>query len=108
MEPLSLKICFQQAIVPMCIRFPIAIFVIAYLMVVFKTERYWDVEFLKVTAINVFSDVRIFKLWLLMFAGVVSYPYFRTRNPNYIKKMEEYERKKEPSQSEIFEDKKSS
>lgn len=107
MEPLSLKVCFQQAIVPMCIRFPIAILVIAYLMVVIKTERYWDVQFLQATAINVFSDVRIFKLWLLVFAGVVAYPYFRTRNPNYIKKMEEYERKKNSSQGEISEDKQS-
>lgn len=35
------------------------------------------------------------------------YWFFRTRNPNYIKKMEEYERKKNSSQSEISEDKQS-
>ena len=36
-----------------------------------------------------------------------AYWYARERNPNYIKKMEEYERKKNSSQSEISEDKQS-
>lgn len=96
MQPLSFKACVQQAIVPMLVRYPIAFLACIYFIFVFKTGRFWDIQAALKLVIDVFSDLRnlkfFFHLWLVIFVGVIFYPYLRTRNPTYIKKQEAYEK----------------
>lgn len=72
MKPLSFKDSVRQAIATMLVRFSIAIFIITYFIFLFKTRNFWDIQAVLMLVIDVFSDPKFLKIWLLTFVGVVA------------------------------------
>ena len=96
MKPLAFKTCVRQAMIPAFVRLPIGYLLLTYFIYVLKTFRFWDLKAVMELNVQVFNEPRnlrsILLVWFMTFIGMVVYPYFRTRNPTYIKKQEAYEK----------------
>lgn len=107
-RPLSFNACLKSALWGTFVRGPILTVGVLYAIYLMKYGFNANTSFISLVEAQILNEKFIPKLvllWLMMFCAAVLYPYWRTRNPSYIKKMEAYERKKQSLQTGITEEK---
>jgi hypothetical protein len=94
-QPASLHACIKAALWGVLVRGPILAISVVYVVYLIRHGVYSSTTFFEFLEMRVFNSSFIPKLvmlWLMMFCAAVLYPYFRTRNPTYIKKQAAYEK----------------
>jgi hypothetical protein len=94
-EKRSLHEHFRDALFAMTIRLPIACLFVIYFSLALKEERFITFDFFwkaleKYWSFN--QQIYWVIMWPVLLFVLTFYPYFRSRNPTYIKKQEAYEK----------------